>query len=175
MKVRNRRHTLCMSRFRDKIRRKRCRQNVCGACTGVSPKKTSPGLPRGKTPPMPCRPNYNLHMKAGGSPKFCFTASNFRTKFGRPAIRRFKSASLIRDVGLMSREGQKTTRTQQGLFSFQWILCGGGRDYFSSSSSSSNSSTEKCSYTSCSSSSSSMDSNSSSPFSSITERRIMMP
>lgn len=27
---------------------------------------------------MPCRPNYNLHIKAGGSPKLCFTASNFR-------------------------------------------------------------------------------------------------
>ena len=134
-------------------------------------KKTSPGLPRGKTPPMPCRPNYNLHMKAGGSPKSCFTASNFR--------RRFKSASLIRDVGLMGRKGRKTTRTQQGLFSFRLPhgknLCGGKGDYFSSSSSSSNRSTEKCSYTSCSSSSSSMDSNSSSPFSSITERRMMIP
>ena len=161
MKVRNRRHTLCMSRFRDKIRRKRCRQDVCGA--------------RGKTPPMPCRPNYNLHIKAGGSPKLCFAASNFRTRFGRPAIRRFKSASLIRDVGLMDREGQKTTRTQQGLFSFQSNGCGDGRNDYSSSSSSSNRSTEKCSYTSWSSSSSSMDSNSSSPFSSITERRMMMP
>ena len=27
---------------------------------------------------MPCRPNYNLHEKAGGLPKLCFIASNVR-------------------------------------------------------------------------------------------------
>ena len=54
---------------------------------------------------MPCRPNYNLHDRAGGSPKFCFAASNFRVS-GRPAIRRLKSASLIRDVGLMGRKSE---------------------------------------------------------------------
>ena len=27
---------------------------------------------------MPCRPGYNLHKRAGGSPKFCFIASNIR-------------------------------------------------------------------------------------------------
>ena len=31
---------------------------------------------------MPCRPNYNLHDRAGGSPKFCFAASNVRPKPG---------------------------------------------------------------------------------------------
>ena len=76
----------------------------CGTDAGVGRHKTSPGLPRGKTPPMPCRPNYNLHKEAGGSPKLCFAASNFRGEPGRPAIRRFKSASLIRDVGLLSRK-----------------------------------------------------------------------
>ena len=29
-------------------------------------------------PQMPCRSSYNLHKKAGGSPKFCFIASNIR-------------------------------------------------------------------------------------------------
>ena len=67
--------------------------------------KNSPsGDLRGSAPQMPCRPNYNLHEKAGGSPKFCFAASNIRFLAGRPAIRRIKSASLIRNVGLMGHE-----------------------------------------------------------------------
>ena len=53
-----------------------------------------------KSPAAPLGSGYNLHKVAGGSPKLCFTASNFRLRAGRPAIRRFKSASLIRNVGL---------------------------------------------------------------------------
>ena len=40
--------------------------------------KNLPRLPGGASPRMPCRLNSNLHTKAGGSPKFCFTASNVR-------------------------------------------------------------------------------------------------
>ena len=40
--------------------------------------KKLPRLPGGASPRMPCRLNSNLHTKAGGSPKFCFTASNVR-------------------------------------------------------------------------------------------------
>lgn len=32
----------------------------------------------GDAPQMPCWPNYNLHKRAGGSPKFCFAASNIQ-------------------------------------------------------------------------------------------------
>ena len=44
--------------------------------------KTPPGFPGGAPPQMPCWLNYNLHNRAGGSPKFCFAASNFRRKPG---------------------------------------------------------------------------------------------
>ena len=66
---------------------------------------------------------------------------------------------------------------RRALFLFSQRIRGGRGDYSlpSSSSSSSKSRTMKCSYTSLSWSSSSMDSNSSSPFSSSTERRMMMP
>ena len=109
---------------------------------------------------------------------------------GRPAIRRFKSASLIRDVGLMSRKPQRANTHSAGIKGCfrrgplraegegrslpSFMLCAGTGAY-SSSSSSSKSRTMKCSYTSCSCSSSSMDSNSSSPFSSSTDRRITIP
>ena len=42
----------------------------------------TPPVARGSSPRMPCRLNSNLHTKAGGSPKFCFTASNVRPKPG---------------------------------------------------------------------------------------------
>ena len=45
-------------------------------------KKKTPPVSRGSSPRMPCRLNSNLHTKAGGSPKFCFTASNVRPKPG---------------------------------------------------------------------------------------------
>jgi len=64
---------------------------------------------------MPCRPNYNLHKRAGGSPKFCFAASNVRFLAGRPAIRRLISASLIRDVGLMGHEVHKDNTHTAGI------------------------------------------------------------
>lgn len=35
---------------------------------------------RGSVPQMPCWLNYNLHDRAGGSPKFCFAASNVRLR-----------------------------------------------------------------------------------------------
>ena len=45
------------------------------------------------------------------------TSKAFRRRSGRPAIRRLNSASLIRDVGLMSHKGQsRPPRTQQELF-----------------------------------------------------------
>ena len=40
--------------------------------------KKLPPVARGKIPLMPCRPMNNLHKRAGGSPKLCFTASNVR-------------------------------------------------------------------------------------------------
>ena len=49
---------------------------------GAPLNKNSPGFPRGSSPRMPCRPNYNLHERAGGSPKFCFAASNVRQESG---------------------------------------------------------------------------------------------
>ena len=66
---------------------------------------------------------------------------------------------------------------RRAVFLFSQRIRRGQQDYSlpSSSSSSSKSRTMKCSYTSLSWSSSSMDSNSSSPFSSSTERRMMMP
>ena len=66
---------------------------------------------------------------------------------------------------------------RRAVFLFSQRIREGQQDYSlpSSSSSSSKSRTMKCSYTSLSWSSSSMDSNSSSPFSSSTERRMMMP
>jgi len=82
-------------------------------------KKHPVAFATGCVPQMPCRPNYNLHVKAGGSPKFCFAASNVRRNAGRPAIRRFKSASLIRDVGLMGRETLKRRHAHsRNFFSF---------------------------------------------------------
>ena len=72
---------------------------------------------QGDTPQMPCRPNYNLHKRAGGSPKFCFAASNVRFLAGRPAIRRLISASLIRDVGLMGHEVHKDNTHTAGIVS----------------------------------------------------------
>ena len=75
---------------------------------------------------MPCRPNYNLHERAGGSPKLCFAASNVRHGVGRPAIRRFKSASLMRDVGLMGRcaaKGNHAHRRTLFFFSADSICC----------------------------------------------------
>ena len=44
--------------------------------------KKLPPVARGKIPLMPCRPSNNLHKRAGGSPKFCFTASNVRPEPG---------------------------------------------------------------------------------------------
>ena len=41
-------------------------------------KKRPGAFAPGRTPQMPCWPNYNLHKRAGGSPKFCFAASNVR-------------------------------------------------------------------------------------------------
>ena len=73
----------------------------------VEGRKKTPPENRGSLPLMPCRPNDNLHDRAGGLPKFCFAASNVRPEAGRPAIRRFKSASLISDVGLLGREGRE--------------------------------------------------------------------
>ena len=66
---------------------------------------------------------------------------------------------------------------RRAVFLFSQRIREGQQDYslHSSSSSLSKSRTMKCSYTSLSWSSSSMDSNSSSPFSSSTERRMMMP
>ena len=59
---------------------------------------------RGCAPQMPCRPNYNLHEWAGGSPPRCFSASNIRPHLkgadGRPAIDSESTASLERNVGL---------------------------------------------------------------------------
>ena len=85
-------------------------------CSFVRPKrkKTSPGLPRGKAPQMPCWPNYNLHNKAGGSPKFCFAASNVRMirEACNPQI---QIGIPYERCGFNGPRGQRTTRTQQGL------------------------------------------------------------
>ena len=51
-------------------------------CSFAIREKTPPGFPGGAPPQMPCWLNYNLHNRAGGSPKFCFAASNFRRKPG---------------------------------------------------------------------------------------------
>ena len=48
----------------------------------IKDKKKSPGKNRGSIPHVPCRLHYNLHERAGGSPKFCFAASNVRPKPG---------------------------------------------------------------------------------------------
>ena len=91
-------------------------------------RKNSPGCP-GETPRMPCRLNSNLHIRAGGSPKFCFAASNFRPWAGRPAIRRLNSASLIRDVGFMSRKSEWThTHTAERFVCSVFSLCAAAPD-----------------------------------------------
>ena len=139
--------------------------------------KNSHRFPCGSLPLVPCRPSYNLHEWAGGSPKFCFAASNIRPrKAGRPAIRRLKSASLIDDVGLMGRARPDfgNARAQQDFFAADPFYAVAGRIY-DSSSSSSNRMRMNCSYTSLSSSSSSIVSKTSSPFSSTALRSSTRP
>ena len=151
--------------------------------------KKLPRFPGGASPRMPCRLSSNLHTKAGGSPKFCFTASNVRHKPGGSLL---PTSGISREAcnpqiqigipykrcGFHEPQVHRDKHAhRRALFLFSQRIRGGRGDYSlpSSSSSSSKSRTMKCSYTSLSWSSSSMDSNSSSPFSSSTERRMMMP
>ena len=52
------------------------------ALQGSWENKKTPPVARGSPPRVPCRLSCNLHIRAGGSPKFCFTASNVRPKPG---------------------------------------------------------------------------------------------
>ena len=46
------------------------------------PDEKSSGKCRSKYPAVPLGFDYNLHKKAGGSPKLCFSASNVRPEPG---------------------------------------------------------------------------------------------
>lgn len=59
---------------------------------------------RRPSPPLPWKPDYNLHRHAGGSPLLGFSASNFRKRSTPPreACNSPRNvASLIRNVGLI--------------------------------------------------------------------------